>query len=375
MNFIPRKIEFPNQRTRAYELLELIAICGELPTDQLSRLSGGVSYKETLVTSLKKKGFIKTYYADGMRGLRLTNIAKKHLLEVAHDRFSFYLKDNAETNHVRSHPTRRERLCRIAEATITMMNAGVNIFRDERPTVFTPTVEETFQVQSPAFYPSREIKDIGFMFDKAGSTRAVGVVLTKKDILLTYNIGDSLIQKWGYKVEKRAKTVIEYELTIRRMHQQYNADSVKGLVLANSMALAAEILKSSEQRQYFLLDDNFEHFYFVTNDIKGEMLLRLICDHELGAELDELLTSDLYPADNGSLIDHDAITEDGEYVLLSYKCDLRRIRNFDRELSVQKKKGIIYCFDYQAEVIRPCCSDAVEFQTLDYKKTERRFFS
>ena len=372
---MPRKIEFPNQRTRAYELLELIAICGELPTNQLPRLSGGVSYKETLVTTLKQKGLIKTYYSDGMRGLRLTNLAKKHLLEAAPDRFSFYLKDNAETNHVRSHPTRRERLCRISEATITMMNAGVEIFRDKRPIVFTPIEEENIRIEAPAFYPSREIKDIGFMFDKAGSTRAVGALLTTKDILLTYNIGDSLIQKWGYKVEKRAKTVLEYELTIRRLHQQYKADSVKGLALANSMELAAEILKSGSQRQYFLLDDNYEHFYFVTNDKKGEMLLRFICYPELGAELDALLTSDLYSAYNGSLIDHDAITEDGKYVLLAYKCDLRRIQNFNTALSVQKEKGIIYCFDYQAEVIRPCCSDAVEFQTLDYKKTERRFFS
>ena len=140
------------------------------------------------------------------------------------------------------------------------------------------------------------------------------------------------------------------------------------------MELAAEVLRNSKD-QYFLLNDNFEYFYFVTNDEKGEMLLRLLCNPDMCSELDEILLDGLYPADDGLMIENDAITDDGKFVLLAYKCDLRRIRNFDTALALQKKRGVIYCFDYQADVLRWCCSGAVEFKTLDYKKTERRFFS
>ena len=138
------------------------------------------------------------------------------------------------------------------------------------------------------------------------------------------------------------------------------------------MELAAQVLKNSKE-QYFLLNDNYENFYFVTNDEKGEMLLRLLCNPDVCNEIDEILTDGMYLADEGSLIKNDAMTEDGKFVLLAYKCDLRRIRNFDIGLATQKKRGIIYCFDYQADVLRWCCSGAVEFKTLDYQKTERRF--
>ena len=374
VNIMPPKITLPDKQTRAYEVLALVAIFGEFPTDLLPRLSGGASYKETIVTSLKQQGLIKTYYADGLRGLRLTNRAKKLLLADNPDRFGFYMDENSDTNHVRSEPHRRERLHRIAGATVTMQNAGVAIFRDERPVIFSPTWEGGKRIQAPAFYSSREVKDVAFMFDTASNTRIAGVLLTESDIFITYNMGNSVIKRWSYKTEMRAKSVIEYELTIKRLHSQYNEESVKGLVLANSMELAAEVLKNSKE-QYFLLNDNYENFYFVTNDEKGEMLLRLLCNPDICNEIDEILTDGMYPADEGSLIKYDAITEDGKLVLLAYKCDLRRIRNFDTGLATQKKRGIIYCFDYQADVLRWCCSGAVEFKTLDYKKTERRFLS
>ncbi len=369
-----KKITLPDNQTRAYELLTLVAIFGEFPNDLLQRISGGASYKETIITNLKQQGLIKTHYADGLRGLRLTNRAKKLLIADNPERFAFYMDENSDTNHVRSEPHRRERLHRIAGATVTMQNAGAAIFRDERPEIFAPTWEGGKRIHAPAFYSAREVKDIGFAFDTASNTRIAGVLLTETDVFITYNMGNSIIQRWSYKTEMRAKAVIEYELTIRRLHSQYGERSVKGLILTNSMELASEVLRNSKD-QYFLLNDNFEYFYFVTNDERGEMLLRLLCNPDMCNELDEILLDGLYPADEGSLIENDAVTEDGKLVLLAYKCDLRRIRNFDTGLATQKKRGIIYCFDYQADVLRWCCSGAVEFKTLDFKKTERRFFS
>jgi len=374
VSIIPLKPTLPDKQTRAYELLTLVAILGEFPTDLLPRLSGGASYKETIVTTLKQQGLIKTHYADGLRGLRPTTTAKKLLLADNPDRFAFYMDENSDTNHVRSEPHRRERLHRTAEAIVTMQNAGAAIFRDERPAIFTPTWEGGVIVQAPAFYSSREVKDVGFMFDTAANTRITGVLLAEHDVFIAYNMGKSLIRRWSYKTEMRAKTILEYELAMRRLHTQYTSENIKGLVLANSMDLAAEILRNSKE-QYFLLNDNYENFYFVTNDMRGEMLIRLLCNPDICREIDEILTYDMLPADNGSLIKNDAITADGKPVLLAYKCDLRRIRNFDTGLATQKKQGIIYCFDYQAEVLRWCCSGAIEFKTLDYKKIEGRFFS
>ena len=369
---IPRKIALPDKQTRAYELLELAAIFGEFPTTSLWRLSGSASYKETVVTALKKQGLIKTHYKDGRRGLRPTTTAKKLLVADNPERFSAYMSENADTNHIRSEPHRRERLYRIAEATLTMKNAGASVYRDEHPPIFSLTWEEDDHIQAPLFYSSREIRDTGVEFFKTKGARYVGILLTSENAFVTYNLGNGLI-KWAYKAEMRTKAVLERLLCIERLPTQYSPESIKGLVLGNSMELAFEILKKSRQH-YLILDDNYENFYFVTNDEKGEMLVRLLCRPDLCDELDEILTDDLYPARKGALIDHDAVTEDGRPVLLAYKCDLKRIRKFDTALALQEKTGIIICFDYQAEVLRRYCCDAVEFQTLDFEKTERRLF-
>lgn len=52
---MPRDILLPGKQTTGYKLLELTAISGELPANQLSRLSGGESYKASVITALKQK--------------------------------------------------------------------------------------------------------------------------------------------------------------------------------------------------------------------------------------------------------------------------------------------------------------------------------
>ena len=69
----------PDKETAGYQLLELVAISGELPADQLRRLPGGYAYKLNVVRALKSKKLLRTYYRNGLRGYRLTSSAKEAL--------------------------------------------------------------------------------------------------------------------------------------------------------------------------------------------------------------------------------------------------------------------------------------------------------
>ena len=362
----------PGKQTMGYKLLELTAISGELPANQLSRLSGGDSYKAAVVTALKQKKLLTTYYRDSLRGYRLTGCAKLLLCERNPERFSFYLTGAVDTNHVRSEITRRLRLHRIAETTITMMNAGVSVFRDEHPTVFAPIWDESIHIRSPSFFNSREIKELGTVFAKIRGARSVGVLLTENDIFAVYNLGDALM-KWEYKSEMRTKALLKTVLCRERLPEQYSPDSVKGLLFGNTMELAYDLLTNKGGQQYFILDGNYESFLFLSNDRKGEAVLKLLCHSELSHALDEILVGDLEPAQPGLTIENDAM-EDGAPVLLCYTCDLPRIKRFHTALQLQNKTGIIICFDYQAETLHRYCGDIVKFQTIDFEKWERRFF-
>ena len=370
---MPHPVKLPDKRTMAYELLQLIAILGELPSHQLSRLPGGERYKERLLTDLKKQKLIRTYYRDEMRGHRLTAKAKVLLLDGNPSRFSSCLAKYADTNHVQSEPLRRERLWRIAEATVTMKNADISVFPDEHPRAFLRVWDGADEIETASFYPSREVTAYGNEFVRAKGARFIGVLLTDTRAYIAYNLGDSLM-KWAYKSEMRTKAQVSDILCRERFPDQYTPDDVRGMIFANKMELAYEILSNSGNKQYFILDGSYENFYYVTNDQKGELLLRFLCDKELREELDERVIGHLDPPKNRLLFEHDALLEDGTPVLLAYDCDLRRISKFTSMLNLQERHGVLMCFDYQADTLGRFCGERVTLKTIDYEKVKRRFF-
>ena len=328
------KNKLPGKQTAGYELLELTAISGELPVSQLLRLSGGNSYKAAVVTALKQQKLLKTYYRDGLRGYRLTKRSKCLLCEDNPVSFNFALTGNVETNKIKSEITRRLRLHRIAETTITMKNAGVSIFRDEHADVFSPIHNNELHICSPAFFNSREIKELGTVFTKTRGARSVGVLLTENEIFTVYNLGDSLM-KWNYKSEMRTKALLKTVLCRERLPHQYSPDSISGIVFANSMQFAYDFLLNKGGKQYFILDGNYEKFHFLTNDYKGETLLKFLCSPILSSTLNSILTNDLKYPQQGLTIENDAMDENGNPVLMSYTCNLPRIMRFNSALQLQ----------------------------------------
>ena len=180
--------------------------------------------------------------------------------------------------------------------------------------------------------------------------------------------------KWAYKSEMRTKAQVSDILCRERFPDQYTPDDMRGMIFANKMELAYEILSNSGNKQYFILDGSYENFYYVTNDQKGELLLRFLCDAELREELDELVIGHLDPPNNRLLFEHDALLEDGTPVLLAYDCDLRRISKFTSMLNLQERHGVLMCFDYQADTLGRFCGERVTLKTIDYEKVKRRFF-
>ena len=189
------------------------------------------------MTSLKKSGLLRTYYRDRLRGYRLGAKAKAALLDGWPERFSPYLTGDTDTNRLKSEVNRRLRLHRLAETYVTMDNAGIGLFQDEKPKVFSPQGYCGEAIEYPAFYSSREVKEMGIDTTQVRSSRFAGVLLAPTGIFVTYNSSAALM-KWRCKSEMRVKALMWSVLCQQRLAGQYCAEDVHGLVLGDSMDLA-----------------------------------------------------------------------------------------------------------------------------------------
>ena len=371
-----------NTTTGPYRLMELAAISGECSTRVLPILGLAPSYSEKLVTRLKGEGLIKTHYKDGLRGYRLTSKGKELLLEDNHSRFSFYLSGSSDTNHPRSDIPRRLRLQQASIAYAVLCNAGVEVFRDRKPRLFQAgdaAWASPFPMPLPAFYHSREVKELGAEAVKVNSSRAMGILFAPECIYALFCTG-SAPMKWEYRTELKVKALLSYHasrgiLSRGRIEPCYHPDTpIKALLLGEGMDTALKLMESTGgfQKSYFYLDSSFAHFHYIPEGAQGEAMLRLLCSPTTQTALRNLLLSDLQPPRSGHGLEHDAVSE-GRPVLLAFDFDMLRLSRFRTALSFHGFSGNLICFDFQEPVLRQYFGDAAAIETIDLYKFERRF--
>ena len=366
--------QIPPEDTLASLLLTLTALSGEFPTAQISRLPSTGAYQEKILKSLKGEKLLRTYYRDGLRALRLTTAAKKLLVDKWPDRFLPYLSCSTETNVLKSEVPRRLRLHRMAEVLVTMLNANVTVFPWKKPAIFRPTpLAAAPYINRPAYYSSREVKGLGAQAVKIRGSRSTGLLLTDGVIFTIYNTG-TFAMKWEYKAEMRLKAMLQTELCQRRLPGQYQNAALNAIVFGRDMEQMLPLMNDGGgQRDYFVLDGNYQHFYYLTSDHHGELILQLLCDAEQQAVLDAILSQDLSPCRSDWVVENDAM-DGNSPVLFAYTCDMPRIKRFDTALELHGKTGTLFCFDFQEDALQQVCGQRVKIESLDFEKVKALLF-
>lgn len=355
-------------------LLMLIALSGEFPIEQVRRLSGSISYADFVVKRLKREKLIRTYYRDGLRGLRLTAAAKKQLAADWPDRFSPLFSGDTMTNAPKYTAPHRLRLHRMAEVLVTMLNTGVSTFPWQKPVIFTPTpLYEPPYIEWPAYFSSREVKRLGAAATKIRNSRAVGVLLTDGCIFSVYNTGPALM-KWEYQAEMRLKAMLQIELCQNRLPGQFGDAELSAILFGNHMGQVPILLDTDTQcRDRFIQDGSYNHFYFLTCDHHGDVILYLLLHPDEKDALDSILLQGLDPPRPNWWVVNDAMDGDSP-VLFGYTCDMPRIKKFDYVLHIQDRTGTLYCFDFQEDAMRQICGPNVEIQHIDFEAYEGSVF-
>jgi len=209
-------------------LLEIVAISGEYPAENIHRLIFSQSYSKKVIYNLTNDKLLKTVYMDGVKGYRLTIKGKRKLTAGNPTRFEGYFDGDVETNKMRTDLTRRRRLHSMAHVYTLMHNSGVCIFQDTKPKVFTqlqPALSQTtnqaselrilqkdeslnmcgtpypaYTVSVPCFYSSREQKVDENKSGAIRGSKSVGVLLTLSQAYAIYNTRNTQTN-WWEKVE------------------------------------------------------------------------------------------------------------------------------------------------------------------------------
>ena len=370
-----RKGPLPSPDTFLDLLLTLVALSGELPSALVSRLPGSDSYKAYAVKILKRERLLRTYYHDGLRGLRLTSIAKNLLTARQPDRYLPLFTGDTATNTPKYSVPHRLRLHRMAEVLVAAYNAGLLTFPWEKPAAFQAEPDDASLYVGPAYYSSREVKEIGAQATMIRGSRSTGILLCGSGIYAVYNTADTRM-KWEYKAEVRLKAMMQTDLCHRRLADRF-MDSPPGAIVFGDGMDQLEILMGQgdkETRNYLIMNGIFRCFHYLTLDHRGEVLLRLLCDPERKAALDGILSEDLAEVRSNWLIEHDAIDGNGCPVLFGYTCDMPRIRRFDDALGLHGQTGTVYCFDFQEPALRRVCGPRVALQSIDFEAFEGSVF-
>lgn len=256
---------------------------------------------------------------------------------------------------------------------MTMRNTGISSFPWEKPAVFQPTPPDADDpIVCPVYYSSREVKELGPQATQIRGSRATGLLLTENSFFVIYNTGGGQM-KWEYKAELRLKALLQTEVCQYRLPAQFQGADLCALVFGSGMEPLELFMGAGDSRakNYFVLDGSYEHFYYLTNDRRGELGLRLLCEPELKAALDEILSEDLSEGRHDWSVEHDALDSTGDPVLFAYLCDMPRIKRFVTALDLHERMGTLICFDFQQEVLRRVCGPRVRFQHIDFEALER----
>lgn len=351
----------------------MTALCGEFPAEQLYRLIPSQSYAEKTITQLKNEKMLRIHYKDKLRGYRLTKRAKQYLLETNPHRFSFYLTGNTDTNLIRSEPPRRLRLHQRAEGYLTLLHAGIRLFPDEKPAFFTNQMHQPLSLRScPLFYTSREIKQLGEETTKIRNSRSLGILLTSQCAYVLYNTGTTLM-KWEYRTEIRVNAFLQHYL---KGNPYPHIPEIRAIIFGRNMETVLPLLTSTGgyKKSLFMLDTSYEHCHFVPSNPEGEALLKLLYSPKLSKNLHQLLCSDLEPKNPQLAVEHDAVTSEGELVLIAYDFDMIRINKFNTGLNLFGYSGVLIAFDFQLPVLKQYLSADIQYTGIDFLKFKRRFF-
>ncbi len=349
-------------------ILQLAALSGEVSEFAVMQLNSTEKYLTNLLLELRHDNLIKRSDKDCTVGYRLSQSGKKYLVETYPERYGGYFGNGGITSKVRLDGVHRQRYQRMSEINAMMYNIGAAIFPNTKPTFDAPLTVESqsclSQTSQSWYHTSFEVKDIGEESIKIAGSRAMGLLRCSDGAYLMYHSGNGPI-KWEEMTEFRTRTLLSHKLSA----------PIHAVMMGTDMACALSLLESNGgklNRYYKVAIDHQSDMYFITQDKNGEFLMRYAVLTDSHRQLKSKVIES-FRTDSGNSLMCDGYADDSTGVLFACDFDMVRLVRFKYGLEFRKMKGIVYCFDFQAEVLRRFFGDNVSIKVISSNEIARLF--
>jgi len=344
------------------KVLEIIALLGEATTDEIQSFLNSSSYAEKLITSLKKKSFIKNFRDQYKSTYRLMSKGKKYLEDNLPAEFSESFKGQKTMNRVRDDKRREERRKKLADILLLFHRADVKIFPDEKTLLKNTSVDsraDTTDEQRPEFYTSMEIKSCVPDYKKGIGSRALGILTAFGKLYIVYSTAEGNLF-WRKDTERDFLTVTT-EVLSKRMFGRNNGTYL--LVLSDSKRVPAVIMKRKEKNAGKIHPSNeLPCMIFALKDREKDATLDLILrGSEIPDKLKIIFNNVYIPDKKNSQYDGVMLErkkdESGSIITTEYFgsfvfwFDLGKVMDAVYGAVRTGRKVTICCFDYQREYI------------------------
>jgi len=344
-------------------LLKLIAVCGEMPVDMRAMAVGSISYATSLVTRLKKEGYITVRKKDGLKGYVLKVKGRQYLLEKYWNDVEYFLMGNIKTNHVRSDLDKRVRLQRMGMVWVFFYYLDIQIFRELKPAIFTNDNEKVILVgngRKSIYYGSLEFQA---GLDKIRGSRACGILLSEETNYVVYNTMEQHM-KWAKKTERSMRSWLEGKMMCWGMRSE-----VEAIILGNNMEFLPELLESDGgiHKNLFRVDDVYEKYYYVPICSEAIIQMNLLKSKKIKYALHHFLSEMLQTVEEREYILASGYDKYGDTVYFCYESELRYLARVKQELG-WRQSGKIICMDYQKCAFQKYFGETVKIQVLITEK-------
>lgn len=351
--------------TSMVKVLELVALTGEMNSDEIKSFSSSPSYAEKLITQLKKESYLKKFKGEGKATLRLTAKGKSYLKAVLPECFENALTGQKTMNRVRDDKRRNERRSKLIELLLIMHRADVKILPDEKNLLKSTSVDtraDTTDITDKnrlEFYTSAEIKNEIPDYTNSVGSRSLGVLAAKGRLYIVYSTVDGDLL-WRQDTEYNF-----YRDTLGVLSKKLFGESVETylLVIGEKTKAVVDIMKRwGEKRKGKIYPSEALPMIFALKDCNKDATLDFILrSDDTSQRLTEMFASEVTFDKKHSFADgvrrikyrdeFGNISERETLYVCAFLFEPNRICSAV-EYSVNGNREVnILCFDYQKEYI------------------------